>query len=201
MTLKELYAKRATAWEEAKHFLDTHTMQNGCLSGEDSEQYERMEKEINELTASIKRMERIEDLGRQMDQPVGSPLLGRPGAPEEKKGRASSKYEQAFITALRSNFKKVSDVLEEGTDGNGGYLVPEEWDARLIEALEGGKLEEAWGCGTAAVVSPIGQLSYGDKNYTVNNFNIGETTQYLYDTLTSIQWGKIEDPYGWTVKI
>jgi HK97 family phage major capsid protein len=72
-----------------------------------------------------------------MDQPVGSPLLGRPGAPEEKKGRASSKYEQAFITALRSNFKKVSDVLEEGTDGNGGYLVPEEWDARLIEALEG----------------------------------------------------------------
>lgn len=62
MTLKELYAKRATAWEEAKRFLDTHTMQNGCLSGEDSEQYERMEQEINDLTASIQRMERIEDL-------------------------------------------------------------------------------------------------------------------------------------------
>ena len=71
----------------------------------------------------------------------------------------------------------------------------------LIEALENGKLEEAWGCGTAAVVSPIGQLSYGDKNYTVNNFQIGETTQYLYDTLTGIQWGKTADPHGWTVKI
>jgi len=71
----------------------------------------------------------------------------------------------------------------------------------LIEALENGKLEEAWGCGTAAVVSPIGQLSYGDRNYTVNNFQIGETTQYLYDTLTGIQWGKTEDPYGWTVQI
>ena len=71
----------------------------------------------------------------------------------------------------------------------------------LIEAMENGTLEEAWGCGTAAVVSPIGQLSYGDKNYTVNNFQIGETTQYLYDTLTSIQWGKMSDPYGWTVKI
>ena len=71
----------------------------------------------------------------------------------------------------------------------------------LIEALESGKLEEAWGCGTAAVVSPIGQLSYGDKDYIVNNFEIGKTTQYLYDTLTSIQWGKAEDPYGWTVKI
>ena len=71
----------------------------------------------------------------------------------------------------------------------------------LIEAAETGRLEEAWGCGTAAVVSPIGQLSYGDKDYIVNNFEIGETTQYLYDTLTSIQWGKTEDPYGWTVKI
>ena len=71
----------------------------------------------------------------------------------------------------------------------------------LIEALENGKLEEAWGCGTAAVVSPIGQLSYGDKDYIVNNFQIGETTQYLYDTLTGIQWGKTADPHGWTVKI
>ena len=71
----------------------------------------------------------------------------------------------------------------------------------LIEALENGKLEEAWGCGTAAVVSPIGQLSYGDKDYIVNNFQIGEITQYLYDTLTGIQWGKTADPHGWTVKI
>jgi branched-chain amino acid aminotransferase len=70
-----------------------------------------------------------------------------------------------------------------------------------MDAVENGKLEEAWGCGTAAVVSPIGQLSYGDKNFIVNNFEIGETTQYLYDTLTGIQWGKTADPYGWTVKI
>jgi branched-chain amino acid aminotransferase len=71
----------------------------------------------------------------------------------------------------------------------------------LIEAAESGRLEEAWGCGTAAVISPIGQLSYGDKDYIVNHFEIGETTQYLYDTITGIQWGKTEDPYGWTVKI
>ncbi|MBR5187338.1 MAG: branched-chain amino acid aminotransferase, partial [Clostridia bacterium] len=71
----------------------------------------------------------------------------------------------------------------------------------LIDAAESGRLEEAWGCGTAAVVSPIGQLSYGDKDYIVNNFEIGEITKYLYDTITGIQWGKTEDPYGWTVKI
>ncbi len=71
----------------------------------------------------------------------------------------------------------------------------------LAEALEKGTLEEAWGCGTAAVVSPIGELCYKEVKYTINNGEIGETTQMLYDTLTGIQWGKIEDTYGWTKKI
>ncbi len=71
----------------------------------------------------------------------------------------------------------------------------------LMEAAENGHLEEAWGCGTAAVVSPIGQLSYGDNNHIVNHFKIGEVTQYLYDTLTGIQWGKLPDTHGWTVKV
>ena len=71
----------------------------------------------------------------------------------------------------------------------------------LIGALENGKLEEGWGCGTAAVVSPIGQLFYNGKTYTINNGKIGETTQHLYDTLTGIQWGKIADTRGWVYPI
>ena len=71
----------------------------------------------------------------------------------------------------------------------------------LFEALRAGKLEEAWGTGTAAVVSPIGELAYGDEKYTVNNFEIGETTQWLYDTLTGMQWGKIADDKGWIIPI
>ena len=71
----------------------------------------------------------------------------------------------------------------------------------LEEAMENGTLEEAWGCGTAAVTSPIGELCYKGKKYAVNNGEIGETTQYLYDTLTGIQWGKIEDTFGWTVQL
>lgn len=67
----------------------------------------------------------------------------------------------------------------------------------LAAALENGKLEEAWGCGTAAVVSPIGELCYKGVKYPVNNGEIGEVTQMLYDTLTGIQWGKIEDTFGW----
>ena len=67
----------------------------------------------------------------------------------------------------------------------------------LAKALEEGTLEEAWGCGTAAVVSPIGELCYKDKKYIINNGKIGELTQHLYDTLTGIQWGRVEDQFGW----
>lgn len=71
----------------------------------------------------------------------------------------------------------------------------------LVDAAKDGTLEEAWGTGTAAVVSPIGEISFEGKNYLVNSSNIGPVTQKLYDTLTGIQWGKINDPYGWTVPV
>lgn len=84
-----------------------------------------------------------------------------------------------------------------------GYTVSERLLSvdELVSAMENGKLEEAWGCGTAAVVSPIGQLHYNGKTYTINNNEIGEVTQSLYNELTGIQWGKIEDTRGWTVEL
>lgn len=80
-----------------------------------------------------------------------------------------------------------------------GYKVSERLLSvdELLNALEEGRLKEAWGCGTAAVVSPIGELCYKDKKFTVNNGVIGDVTQHLYDTLTGIQWGKCEDKHGW----
>jgi branched-chain amino acid aminotransferase len=71
----------------------------------------------------------------------------------------------------------------------------------LAAAMENGTLEEAWGCGTAAVVSPIGELCYRGVKYPVNNGEIGEVTQSLYDTLTGIQWGKLDDTFGWIKQI
>ncbi len=71
----------------------------------------------------------------------------------------------------------------------------------LFDAAESGRLEEAWGSGTAAVVSPIGELAWGDRKVIVNGGAIGETTQKLYDTLTGIQWGTLPDPHGWVVKL
>ncbi len=84
-----------------------------------------------------------------------------------------------------------------------GYNVSERLLSidELEEAMKNGKLEEAWGCGTAAVISPIGELCYKGVKYAVNNGEIGEVTQHLYDTLTGIQWGKIEDSYNWIVEL
>ena len=84
-----------------------------------------------------------------------------------------------------------------------GYTVSERLLSvdELITALEEGRLKEAWGCGTAAVVSPIGKFRYNDKEYEVNGGKIGDVTEMLYDTLTGIQWGKKEDKYGWIYKV
>ncbi len=71
----------------------------------------------------------------------------------------------------------------------------------LVAAMKDGSLEEAWGCGTAAVVSPIGEIAYDGVKYTINDGKIGELTQWLYDELTGIQWGKKEDKFGWITKI
>ena len=67
----------------------------------------------------------------------------------------------------------------------------------LFDAAQAGSLEEAWGTGTAAVVSPIGLLAQGDTKVEVSGGRIGRLTQRLYDTLTGIQWGTEPDPYGW----
>ncbi len=84
-----------------------------------------------------------------------------------------------------------------------GYKVSERLLSidELVDALKSGKLEEAWGTGTAAVVSPIGRLMYDGVEYVVNNERIGDVTQKLYDILTGIQWGRIEDEFGWIDKI
>ena len=71
----------------------------------------------------------------------------------------------------------------------------------LFEAAKNGTLEEAWCVGTAAVVSPIGELAWNDEKYAVNQNRIGALSQKLYDELTGIQWGTRPDPFGWTCRI
>ena len=128
---------RAKAWEAAKNFLDTHG-ENGVLSADDAATYDKMEQDISKYTADIERLKRAKEIEDQMSKPVNTPLLNDPKKLDDKpvkKGRASDEYRQGFVATLRSNFRKISDVLTEGVAEDGGYLVPEEWDSRLIDAI------------------------------------------------------------------
>ena len=84
-----------------------------------------------------------------------------------------------------------------------GYDVEERLVSvdELLEAARTGALKEAWGTGTAAVVSPIGMLYYKGEEHVLCDNKIGPLTQKLYDELTGIQWGRKEDKFGWTVKL
>ncbi|MGN0609851.1 MAG: phage major capsid protein [Oscillospiraceae bacterium] len=138
MNVNELIAKRAKVWETAKNFVDTHEDKNGVLSEEDTATYNKMEKEIEDLTSAIDRQQRAERREAELNKPINSPIMGKPliGEEKTKTGRASDEYREAMLTAMRTNFRNVSNVLQEGVDADGGYLVPEEYDKRLIDVLD-----------------------------------------------------------------
>lgn len=184
MTIKDLIEKRAKVWDTAKNFVETHEDKNGVLSDEDTATYNKMEKEIEDLTAAIDRQQRAERREAELAKPVNSPITGKPfmgDAKEVKKGRASDAYKDAMLSALRSNFRNVSNVLQEGVDADGGYLVPEEYDRRLIDVLDGEnimrslatkittagqhKINIAATKPAAAWIEEGGALSFGDATF------------------------------------
>ena len=140
MTINEIMEKRAKLWESTKKFLEDHTDKDGKMPAADAEAYGKMEADIKEMTRTIDRLEEQAEMDKQFALPTSSPLTGKPltavpGA-EEKKGTASDAYKKAMLTALRTNCHKVENVLMEGIDESGGYLVPDELDRRLVDVLE-----------------------------------------------------------------
>ncbi len=135
----ELREKRAKTWEAAKNFLDSKRGTDGKVSDEDTAVYEKMEADVVALGKEIERLERQAAMDAEMARPTSTPITNQPGAvntPEAKTGRASNAYRTDMLKALRTNFRQISNVLSEGIDADGGYLVPEEYDRRLIEGLE-----------------------------------------------------------------
>ena len=214
MTIQDLYAKRATAWESTKQILDTHRMENGTLSAEDAASYDRMEAEINALTNEIERMKRIDEMEAAMKQPVNTPLTGKPMNgrmdQEQATGRASKQYVKDMLTAMRTNFRQVSNVLEEGNDANGGYLVPDEWDKRLIDVLTEENIMRTLGTRittsgehkiniaatkpAASWVEEGGALTFGDATFDQKNLDahklhvaIKVTEELLYDNAFNLE--------------
>ena len=138
MTIRELREARSKAWTAAKAFVESKRDKDGLLSAADARTYAEMEQKVKDYSAEIERMEQMEAMEKELSRPTNAPLTGKPGqgAPEQKRGRASKEYKAAMLTALRTNFRSISNELQEGVDADGGYLVPEEYDRRLIDTLE-----------------------------------------------------------------
>lgn len=214
MTVQELIDKRAKAWEAAKEFVNTHEDKIGNLSKEDSDRYAEMENEIEELTKSIDRHQRAERREQELSQPVNSPITGKPYnddlLKDAKKGRASKAYKDAMLNAFRSNFRQISNVLQEGVDADGGYLVPEEYDRRLIDVLDEEnimrslstkittsgehKINIASTKPAAAWIEEGGALSFGDAKFDQINLDafklhvaIKVTEELLYDSAFNLE--------------
>lgn len=136
----ELREKRAKAWEAAKAFLDSKRGADGLLSAEDVAAYDKMEADVVNLGKEIDRLERQQALDAELSKPVNTPITGKPAAPsgEEKTGRASAEYRKSFWNAMRSKMPghEILNALQIGTDSEGGYLVPDEFERTLVEALE-----------------------------------------------------------------
>ena len=141
MTINELREKRNQAWNAAKAFVETKRNEDGLLSEEDAGTYAQMEKKVQDYGAEIERMESMSALDAQLSKPTCAPITEKPmnGSNQNnqtpKTGRASDEYRKGMLTALRTNFRQVSNILQEGVDADGGYLVPEEYDNRLIQTL------------------------------------------------------------------
>ena len=142
MTITELMNKRANTWDAMKKLLDEKTDEKGLMTAEDAAQYDRMEQEYNDLTNQIERTRRAAEIENEMNKPVRAPITGKPGMRNEQdgKGRASKAYDEAFMKWMRTRNDAVTpeihNALQVGTDTEGGYLVPEEFEKKLIMALE-----------------------------------------------------------------
>ena len=138
----ELREKRAKAWDAAKAFLDTKRGGDGLLSAEDTATYDKMEADVVALGKEVERLERQAAIDLELSRATSDPITNAPGKGEkEKTGRASAEYKKAFWNAMRTRGNEgldpnVKNALQIGTDTEGGYLVPDEFERTLVEALE-----------------------------------------------------------------
>ena len=144
MTIQELREKRARLWEETKAFLDSHRGEDGLLSAEDDATYGKMEADITALGKEVARLERQEALDKELSRAVTEPITEKPMGAKcaEKTGTASDEYRTSFWARMRSKspLPGVLNALQIGDDSEGGYLVPDEYERTLVDALYEGNM-------------------------------------------------------------
>ena len=217
--IMELRDKRVKLWEEAKNFLDSHTDEDGKLSAEDAAAYEKMEADVVEMKKAIDRLERQAAIDRELDKPTSKPIINQPENAKSSGGfRATDEYKQDMLTAMRTRFRNISNVLQEGNDQQGGYLVPVEYDNRLIDVLNEEnimrslatkittsgehKINIAATKPAAAWIEEGGALTFGDATFDQIMMDayklhvaIKVTEELLYDAAFNLE-GYIIDQFG-----
>lgn len=135
----ELREKRANLWDSTKAFLDSRRNDKGMLSAEDTATYESMEADVVNLGKEIDRLERQSALDLELSRPTSTAIKDNPNnsIAGDKTGRGSNEYKEAFWKGMRNkNTFDVHNALQIGTDSEGGYLVPDEFERTLVESLE-----------------------------------------------------------------
>lgn len=217
--IMELRDKRVKLWEEAKNFLDSHTDEDGKLSAEDAAAYEKMEADVVEMKKAIDRLERQAAIDRELDKPTSKPITNQPENAKPAGGfRATDEYKQDMLTAMRTRFRNISNVLQEGNDQQGGYLVPVEYDNWLIDVLNEEnimrslatkittsgehKINIAATKPAAAWIEEGGALTFGDAAFDQIMMDayklhvaIKVTEELLYDAAFNLE-GYIIDQFG-----
>ena len=200
MTIQELREKRAKAWDTARDFLDSKRNASGVLSEEDSKTYDALEAEVVNLGKEIKRLERQEQIDAEMRKPTSQPILGTPATPDgqTKTGIASAEYSAAFWNNIRSrNYVDIRNDLNIGEDSEGGYLVPDEYERKLVEALEEENIfrrlatviNTSSGDRKIPVVTSKGDAVWMDEaeQYTLSDDAFGQTSIGSYKVGTAIK--------------
>lgn len=139
MNITELREKRKKLWKTMEGYLDTHRNSMGVLSAEDDATYNKMEADLDSLTSEIKRMERKDAIEAELNKAVNEAIKETPQNADTVKngkiGRASDDYRDDFDRHLRGK-KLIHNVLSEGVDADGGYLVPDEFERDIVMQLE-----------------------------------------------------------------
>ena len=149
MTLQEMYDEMAQLVEEMRQYLDEHEDENGELTTEEAETFDRMNQKVTALKKKIERHEKVAKVDNYLSEPITPTILNQPGSmgggwnipkssvvADAKNIRATDEYRQAALTAIRTKFHRISNDLSGNTDQSGGFLIPTEWDTRLIQTLQ-----------------------------------------------------------------
>ena len=141
----ELRGRRNTLWEQTKAFLEEHRGENGLVASDAVEQYDRMAQEVKDLGAEIERLEQQAQVDAQLAAPTSRPVSGKPMLMTEERAATKTgtkEYTEAFWNMIRNrgNYGEVHNALSVGEDSEGGFTVPDEFERKLVEALEGNNI-------------------------------------------------------------